>query len=666
MLGRLLGKIFTTVQSARADDPHILPVLTADQLYTRLELHNRLRSIRRKVGIDPKRYEYMYAAPIAKYCELVQLLPASQAYHHAYHGGLIVHTLSVVENAIYERNRYELPLASEPEVIEAQKNLWTYAVFVAALLHDIGKVMTMVYFIDRDGQQRIINPAAGSLLQQGVKTYALQFRETRHYRLHERLGLLFMAQLLDAISMDFLTRDLDIFGEVLGYINADEAAWGSVGAIVRTADQMSVEADLRIATQTGRTRQFTGAATTLENFGERLMRTLRLLVEQRQLPVNRPGATLFTSDDRVYVYAVAKTLADKLRDAMKSLGATDVPTENTRIFDELQQNGLLVPTASGQAIHNIHVSIPDAHFSQDFTTLKFETRKVFSTASMPQALAGQVSEGSKPHPAEHKTAGKSPAANKAGTTPPATEQDPQALKQEDAITALQSAETVTNTLQQDTSPELLPDENEQLEQDARLSLQQEDADASPALPMVMEEATPLQQVPDMSLLQQVQVSTVAGEVKPANQVNTDQGAESPEATVAAWWAWLWQQIEAKNLVVNRSGSQAYIVEHDGKRCLAIVSPKTFADFAVAVGNYPASEGPLNREAMVAAAGPVQSAIHKMHVNIPFGGKQIHYRKPKSAQSAKARLSLYFFELSKIEHKGLREFLDKCEVTDLLI
>ncbi|MDW4608189.1 TraI domain-containing protein, partial [Escherichia coli] len=91
--------------------------------------------------------------------------------------------------------------------------------------------------------------------------------------------------------------------------NADEAAWGSVGAIVRTADQMSVEADLRIATQTGRTRQFTGAATTLENFGERLMRTLRLLVEQRQLPVNRPGATLFTSDDRVYVYAVAKTLA---------------------------------------------------------------------------------------------------------------------------------------------------------------------------------------------------------------------------------------------------------------------------------------------------------------------------------------------------------------------
>lgn len=124
MLGRLLGKIFTTVQTtARADDPHLLPVLTADQLYTRLELHNRLRSIRRKVGIDPKRYEYMYAAPIAKYCELVQLLPASQAYHHAYHGGLIVHTLSVVENAIYERNRYVLPLASEPEVIEAQKNL---------------------------------------------------------------------------------------------------------------------------------------------------------------------------------------------------------------------------------------------------------------------------------------------------------------------------------------------------------------------------------------------------------------------------------------------------------------------------------------------------------------------------------------------------------------
>ena len=376
---------------ATADD-NVLPVLTADQLYSRLSLHNRLRGIRRKVAIDPQRFEAMYGKPIARYCEVVQLLPASQAHHHAYPGGLIVHTLSVIEYAINERQKYTLPLASEPEVIEAQKNLWTYAVFVAALLHDIGKAVTMAWYIDA-AQDKIRNPVAGTLLQQGCKHYTLKFRPTQYYKLHERLGLLYLPQLLDSTSLDYLTRDLDIFAEVLGYVSADKASWGSIGAIVSTADQMSVADDLRIASQTGRPRQFIGAE--LENFGERLLKAFRLLIEERKLAANRPGAILYLSDDQRYVYAVAKTIAEKLREKMQALGATDVPADNTRIFDELQQHGLIEATATGHAIFNIHVSIPHANFEQDFTTLKIDSRKLFTVASLPAKMAGSVHESDK-------------------------------------------------------------------------------------------------------------------------------------------------------------------------------------------------------------------------------------------------------------------------------
>ena len=408
---RLGGGIFrklwqgsTSAPPATADG-NVLPVLTADQLYSRLSLHNRLRGIRRKVAIDPQRFEAMYGKPIARYCEVVQLLPASQAHHHAYPGGLIVHTLSVIEYAINERQKYTLPLASEPEVIEAQKNLWTYAVFVAALLHDIGKAVTMAWYIDA-AQDKIRNPAAGTLLQQGCKHYTLKFRPTQYYKLHERLGLLYLSQLLDSTSLDYLTRDLDIFGEVLGYVSADKASWGSIGAIVSTADQMSVADDLRIASQTGRPRQFAGAE--LENFGERLLKAFRLLIEERKLAANRPGAILYLSDDQRYVYAVAKTIAEKLREKMQLLGATDVPADNTRIFDELQQHGLIEATATGHAIFNIHVSIPHANFEQDFTTLKIDSRKLFSVASMPAKMAGSVREGDKA------------ATDSAVTPPPAT------------------------------------------------------------------------------------------------------------------------------------------------------------------------------------------------------------------------------------------------------
>ena len=667
---------------ATADD-NVLPVLTADQLYSRLSLHNRLRGIRRKVAIDPQRFEAMYGKPIARYCEVVQLLPASQAHHHAYPGGLIVHTLSVIEYAINERQKYTLPLASEPEIIEAQKNLWTYAVFVAALLHDIGKAVTMAWYIDV-AQDKILNPAAATLLQQGCKHYTLKFRPTAHYKLHERLGLLFLSRLLDDISLDYLTRDLDIFAEVLGYVSADKASWGSIGAIVSTADQMSVAADLRIASQTGRPRQFAGAE--LENFGERLLKAFRLLIEERKLAANRPGAILYLSDDQRYVYAVAKTIAEKLREKMQALGATDVPADNTRIFDELQQHGLIEATATGHAIFTIHVSIPHANFEQDFTTLKIDSRKLFSVASLPAKMAGSVRESDKaatdsaipPSPATASTTVQALPASAA----PAAEQNLQ-------------PQVPTPDLQQETTPDLQQEAVAPIVQILQQNVAGEHALAQDGLPPELQLAAaidalpvpvwsdgppddPFADPPGVALPVPVVADGVtpvptiapaeanvplpaAAPVSPAPPPDTD-----PQSIVEGFFAWLWQKIETKKIIVNRSGQPAFVLEHDGTKCLAVVSPKTFADYARDVGLFE-KEGSMSFDEMRQAAQIVQSAIHKRRTNIPAGSKQIHYRRPATAQGANAKLSLYLFALEKVQHPDeLKSFLDKCEVSALLI
>ena len=677
---RLGGGIFRKLWQGSASVPpatadgNVLPVLTADQLYSRLSLHNRLRGIRRKVAIDPQRFEAMYGKPIARYCEVVQLLPASQAHHHAYPGGLIVHTLSVIEYAINERQKYTLPLASEPEVIEAQKNLWTYAVFVAALLHDIGKAVTMAWYIDA-AQDKIRNPAAGTLLQQGCKHYTLKFRPTQYYKLHERLGLLYLSQLLDSTSLDYLTRDLDIFAEVLGYVSADRASWGSIGAIVSTADQMSVADDLRIASQTGRPRQFAGAE--LENFGERLLKAFRLLIEERKLAANRPGAILYLSDDQRYVYAVAKTIAEKLREKMQALGATDVPADNTRIFDELQQHGLIEATETGHAIFNIHVSIPHANFEQDFTTLKIDSRKLFTVASLPAKMAGSVRESDKA------------ATDSAATPSPATASTTvQALPASAAPAAEQNLQpqVPTPSLQQETTPDLqqeavapilqilqqdvtgghalaqdgLPPE---LQLAAAIDALPDDPFADPPgvalpVPVVADGVTPVPAIAQA----EANVPVPAGPpVSPAPPPDTD-----PQSIVDGFFAWLWQKIETKKIIVNRSGQPAFVLEHDGTKCLAVVSPKTFADYARDVGLF-AKEGAMSFDEMRQAAQVVQSAIHKRRANIPAGSKQIHYRRPATAQGANAKLSLYLFALEKVQHPDeLKSFLDKCEVSALLI
>ena len=659
---------------ATADD-NVLPVLTADQLYSRLSLHNRLRGIRRKVAIDPQRFEAMYGKPIARYCEVVQLLPASQAHHHAYPGGLIVHTLSVIEYAINERQKYTLPLASEPEVIEAQKNLWTYAVFVAALLHDIGKAVTMAWYIDA-AQDKIRNPAAGTLLQQGCKHYTLKFRPTQYYKLHERLGLLYLSQLLDSTSLDYLTRDLDIFAEVLGYVSADKASWGSIGAIVSTADQMSVADDLRIASQTGRPRQFAGAE--LENFGERLLKAFRLLIEERKLAANRPGAILYLSDDQRYVYAVAKTIAEKLREKMQALGATDVPADNTRIFDELQQHGLIEATATGHAIFNIHVSIPHANFEQDFTVLKINSRKLFTVASLPAQMTGSVRESDKaatdsavtPSPATASTTVQALPASAA----PAAEQNlqpqvPTPTLQQEAVAPilqiLQQDVTGGHALAQDgLPPELqLAAAIDALPVPGWQDSPPDDPFADPPgvalpVPVVADGVTPVPAIAQAEANVPVPAGTP---VSPAPPPDTD-----PQSIVDGFFAWLWQKIETKKIIVNRSGQPAFVLEHDGTKCLAVVSPKTFADYARDVGLF-AKEGAMSFDEMRQAAQVVQSAIHKRRANIPAGSKQIHYRRPATAQGANAKLSLYLFALEKVQHPDeLKSFLDKCEVSALLI
>jgi len=602
----------------------------------------------------------------------VQLLPASQAHHHAYPGGLIVHTLSVIEYAINERQKYTLPLASEPEVIEAQKNLWTYAVFVAALLHDIGKALTMAWYIDA-AQDKIRNPAAGTLLQQGCKHYTLKFRPTAHYQLHERLGLLFLPQLLDSISLDYLTRDLDIFSEVLGYVSADRASWGSIGAIVSTADQMSVAADLRIATQTGRPRQFAGAD--IENFGERLLKAFRLLIEERKLAANRPGAVLYLSDDQRYVYAVAKTIAEKLREKMQSLGATDVPADNTRIFDELQQHGLIEATANGQAVFTIHVSIPHANFEQDFTTLKIDSRKLFTVASLPAKMSGSVSEGGK---AATASAPDNPPATAAAAAQPLQQPVPTpALQQEAtapvlpqgtqeaAVLAQEAVAPIVEILQQDVTgghalaQDGLPPE---LQLAAAIDALPDDPFADPPgvalpVPAVADEMTPPPVLPVADAAMPVPADT------PAHKPPPDR---DPQSIVDGFFAWLWQKIAAKNIIVNRSGQPAFVLEYENRKCLAVVSPKTFADYARDAGLF-AKEGTMSFDDMRKAAQIVQSAIHKRRSNIPAGSKQIHYRRPVTAQGANAKLSLYFFEAEKIQHPPeLQTFLDKCEVSTILI
>lgn len=136
MLKWLLGS--KTAKSRAPDklDFDQLPVLPARALIDLTGQYSRLAHIRRIVQIDDVTYQTLYQDTIERFAELVQLMPASQAHHHAVPGGLFVHTLEVLEHALTLRRQHKLPMFATEKQQEDERHLWTYAVFLAALLQN--------------------------------------------------------------------------------------------------------------------------------------------------------------------------------------------------------------------------------------------------------------------------------------------------------------------------------------------------------------------------------------------------------------------------------------------------------------------------------------------------------------------------------------------------
>ena len=116
-----------------------------------------------------------------RYADYVQLMPASESHHHAHVGGLLAHTLEMALAAVTWRNGHLLPTGAGIEQIDEERDVWTYVVFFAALLHDIAKPLTDLRIQWRAAQMPEPlrwTPVAGSLVQLSLPSAsALEFAE---------------------------------------------------------------------------------------------------------------------------------------------------------------------------------------------------------------------------------------------------------------------------------------------------------------------------------------------------------------------------------------------------------------------------------------------------------------------------------------------------------
>lgn len=362
------------------------------------------------------------------YAELVQLMPASESHHHAHVGGLLAHTIEMMLAAMTWRNGHFLPEGASVEVIDAQRDVWTYVVFFGALLHDVGKIMCDLRItwksagmVDTLDWSAIAGPLTQVCAHLANPQYLVQFtpKASRDYQAHSRLALLLLQRVAPASSMTFLARHPAALTALSDYLSGQDRT-SLVAKLVARADQAST---VRALKDGSRARFTTSTSVPLVDL---LMSALRdLLKSGSGLPLNRSGAAGWVYDGSLWL--VAKRVADSVRKHLAERAPNEsVPGENKndRLFDTWQEYGCILPNpATGQAIWYVSVqggALPSSGdspaqpaYTHELSMLRFALDKVYGDSSVfPPAMNGRLEvrtsrggEKAAPLPAEQENLG---------------------------------------------------------------------------------------------------------------------------------------------------------------------------------------------------------------------------------------------------------------------
>lgn len=320
----------------------VLPVVHAGALLNRDCYGQLVRSILSKSGLSSANIESDLVPIIHGYASFVQLLPASEAHHHAQPGGLLQHTLEVVDYALTYRRSYMLPKGEGAERVNELKHVWTMAVILVSMFHDIGKPMSdqIITLYASDGisrQGKRWTPLAGPMASQGASHYHVAFNPERRYEHHQELPVILMQRIVPAHVLAWIgEQDPQLLNLVIESLGPGADPKSILVEITRRADQESTRVNLLNGP---RTRFATARETPLIDVLDEALQ--RLLLSGR-LRLNVPGGHGFVDGDDLLL-VVPRTL-DELRQYLASSlvsGSRGIPQDNLIVYSTWMDFGRL-------------------------------------------------------------------------------------------------------------------------------------------------------------------------------------------------------------------------------------------------------------------------------------------------------------------------------------
>ena len=261
------------------EEGYLLPVLNHDALLFGQRHKGLLRQIFDLAELSQDDFDATYGILIKNFMEYVQVLPQKMG---GVMGSLLNYSLAraiaVFQKYCALRKRQAMPLLK-------------FAVFSAALLKDVGCVMTNQRIVLTDDNGEFIsdwNPLSGSMIGQS-KFYKMYPITAVYLRIEAEVTPLIARQIIPRDIFLWLSSDLAIFADWLAAllnqegVGSKEITWilmlikrDDIMAIFNTMDGATIEATLPAATE----------------YAEAFLKWLKAAIEKGELPINTDAAGL--------------------------------------------------------------------------------------------------------------------------------------------------------------------------------------------------------------------------------------------------------------------------------------------------------------------------------------------------------------------------------------
>lgn len=349
----------------------VYPILTGAEIIELTNTQALIKAIENNSGFNKETFDSCVFPILEKLAQYCQLLPASESHHHAYLGGLFEHLLEVCLFALKQRSGKMLPTGVGVEVISAQRHIWTYAVLIGAVLHDIDKLKDLFVITLLNDPHEIsgkpYDPSTGSFcdFSSNYNLYRVKFNSERTYNASEQaLSKVLFQSMIPQRGRQWLSDYPNCLKTLKYYLFAQshpehKTDKEQLAQMIVLADQNSVRTHLA---RDGYKKPRLKSATQTP-LAHRLLLALYEMLLSGELSWNRAGAVAFY--DQPHLAFVSKTLADSLRKWLETHHQDpSIPQDNTRIFDTLAEMGYCISIDAGaggyHAVHSIYIVIKES------------------------------------------------------------------------------------------------------------------------------------------------------------------------------------------------------------------------------------------------------------------------------------------------------------------